>query len=80
MTFPVHKCKSCSSSDVIALDAGIRVRSPELDGLMKAVTLHVPNVVICLDCGLMQTNLAPAELALIGNLRVVGANPGNVRN
>jgi hypothetical protein len=76
MPVPIHRCISCSSADVIALEAEFRVRLPRLNGLMKSVTLHCPKVFTCLDCGLMQDNLSPTDLDLIRNLCEVGPTLG----
>jgi len=75
MNIPTSRCQSCSSSNLLALDAEICLHSPGLNGLKKTPQFIFPKVLVCLECGLMQGSLAAAELSLTQNLRQVSGNP-----
>ena len=59
-------CKSCSSLNLVELDAEICFHFPnELNGLNIDPIFAFPKVAVCLDCGLWQSNLSTEDLRTI---------------
>src|SRR4029077_18247763 len=61
----ISQCKSCSSSNVIRLNAEVCLHFPGFEGLKKAPIFTFPEAVICSDCGFMQSELSAEELRLV---------------
>lgn len=55
-------CRSCQSSNQRTYESEINIHFPELNNLKKPPVLAFPNLVICLDCGFVETKIADSEL------------------
>lgn len=55
-------CRSCQSSNQRTYESEISIHFPELNNLKKPPVLAFPNLVICLDCGFVETKIADSEL------------------
>ena len=55
-------CRSCQSSNQRTYESEINIHLPELNNLKKPPVLAFPNLVICLDCGFVETKIADSEL------------------
>jgi hypothetical protein len=62
-------CTSCNSSNLVRMDSEICLHFPGMDGLDKEPIFVFPTTAVCLDCGIMQCQLKPAERTLIQNPR-----------
>jgi hypothetical protein len=61
----VSSCGSCASANKMEFASEICIHFPGLKGLDKAPILAFPKLVICLDCGFVQSNLSAQELRLL---------------
>lgn len=55
-------CNSCSSCNVVEVVAETCIHFPGLKGLKADPIFVFPKAVICLDCGLVRSNLSEKEL------------------
>ena len=72
--------KSCTSLNLVELKVEMCFHYPWLDGLYRDI-LAFPKVAVCLDCGLLQSNLSTEDLRAIkeGNDRACLREPAHVR-
>lgn len=62
MGIGISQCKSCGSSNLTELGAEVGIHLPGLRGLDVDPIYAFPKLTICLECGLVQANLAEKEL------------------
>ena len=55
-------CRSCQSSNQRVFESEINVHFPALKDLRRKPVLTFPNVVICLDCGFMESKIDQDQL------------------
>jgi len=55
-------CRSCKSSNQRTYESEINIHFPEFNDLKKPPVLAFPNLVICLDCGFVETKITDSEL------------------
>lgn len=55
-------CRSCQSKNQKMYESEINIHFPELDNLKKTPVLAFPNLVICLDCGFVESTISDSEL------------------
>ena len=55
-------CRSCQSKNQRKYESEINIHFPELDNLKKPPVLAFPNLVICLDCGFVESTISESEL------------------
>lgn len=68
-------CKSSGSGNQNEFGAEINIHFPGLKNLDKPAVLVFPKLVVCLDCGFTEFNLAEAEMPLLRK----SARPGAER-
>jgi uncharacterized Zn finger protein len=56
------KCNSCFSSNVVEVVAETCIHFPGVKGLKADPIFAFPEVVVCLDCGFVRSNLSEEEL------------------
>jgi len=59
------QCKSCASLNLVELNAEICLHFRRLSGSKIDPTLAFPKVVVCLDCGFLQSSLSTEDLRRI---------------
>jgi hypothetical protein len=62
MTDVASQCKACASSELTELDAEICIHFPGLKGLNVEPFFVFPILILCLDCGFIQSTLSDKEL------------------
>ena len=55
-------CRSCQSKNQRTLESEMSIHFPELDNLKKPPILAFSNLVICLDCGFVESTISDSEL------------------
>jgi hypothetical protein len=55
-------CKSCQSTNQKTFESEINIHFPELSKLKSLPVLAFSKLVICLDCGFMESTLTDTEL------------------
>jgi hypothetical protein len=55
-------CRSCQSKNQRTYESEINVHFPELDNLKKPPVLAFSNLLICLDCGFVESTISDSEL------------------
>jgi len=74
MTTAISRCKSCASANLLELDAEICFHLPGPNRLKTAPVFVFRTVAVCLECGLLQSNLSTEDLRLLkdGALQAAG--------
>lgn len=55
-------CKSCQSTNQRVFESEVNIHFPELKDLKRQPALAFPNLVICLDCGFMESRIDEGQL------------------
>jgi len=55
-------CKSCQSGNQRTFQSEINIQFPRIDEVTKPNVWAFPNLIICLDCGFAEFELAQPEL------------------
>jgi hypothetical protein len=55
-------CRSCGSDKQGSFESEITIYLPGLDNVRKLPALAFPILLICLDCGFLETRLSDSEL------------------
>jgi hypothetical protein len=58
-------CKSCGSSRLLQLNGETCLHFPGLSGINKSPIFSFGKLTVCLDCGAMDSLIAPKELKLV---------------
>jgi len=61
----ISRCRSCTSSRLWNVNAEICIHFPGLEGVNKAPIFGFPKLVVCSECGFVETALSGAELQLL---------------
>jgi hypothetical protein len=56
-------CRSCGSGNRLKLRAEIAVHFPGLEGLNKPIVWVFPELLVCLDCGIVEFVMRERQLA-----------------
>ena len=64
-------CKVCQSENQKTFESEVTIHFPELDNLRKRPILVFPDLVICLNCGFIESKVEMSEL-----LRQLGEGTG----
>jgi hypothetical protein len=59
------QCKSCSSSRLLRLDAEMCLHFPGLSGINTVPVFSFGKIIVCLDCGSMESTISDRELELL---------------
>ena len=65
MTESVCVCVSCGSRNLTKFDATLKLHSPQFNGSDRFSVSTVLRFVVCVDCGIANSNLSAAELELL---------------
>jgi hypothetical protein len=67
-------CRSCQSENQRKLDAEVYIHFPGLTGLDQPSVWVFPELLVCLNCGFMESSIPEAELRLLAkNTAIHGA-------
>lgn len=55
-------CRSCQSKNQRVYESEVNIHFPEIDNVKKSPVLAFPNLVICLDCGFVESTITNSEL------------------
>jgi len=58
-------CRACGSSNVVELDARMKLTSVPSDGVKKFPVSESGPLLVCLDCGFARLKLSEAALQLL---------------
>ena len=72
-TATARECESCSSPNVVQVNAETCLHFPGLRGLNKDPVFLFAKVAVCLDCGLLQSQLSETDLRRIRQPRLQAA-------
>lgn len=55
-------CKLCQSTNQRVFESEVNIHFPELKDLKRQPVLAFPNLVICLDCGFVESRIDDSQL------------------